>query len=443
MELVVGFILSFAVLLYGVLKGIYIGYALSISLTIFSIISLRRGTKPGELMNIAWSGGKKALVVLKIFLLIGLVTASWLAAGTIQSIVYYSMQIMNPRFFVVFAFLASSLVAYMLGTSFGTASTIGIVLMVMARSGNINLNMAAGAIIAGAYFGDRTSPMSSCANLVANLTETELYPMLKGFRKTTIIPFIAVTIIYLFLSFSNPLTTEGSNILTHINDNFVVNFIVLLPAIIMLVLSSFQFNVRKSMVLSIILGIVISLTIQKIPLSELIRHLVFGYKLEPDNPLVDILKGGGLFAMAKASFVVFISCSMAGVLEGLDMFSKINNLLTKVHNRSKVFLATAITSIFSAAFGGNQSIAVVMTSQIMKSTYERLEIEKYELATDISNTAVLFAPMIPWNIANLIPATTLDVSPVGFVPYCYYLYISFIINYMILKLRPKDSYRNA
>ena len=439
MELTIGFILSFMILIYGIFKDIYIGYSLSISFIIFFIIAYRLGTKLKDILQSAWLGGKKAFIVLRIFLLIGLVTASWLSAGTIPAIVYYSMKIMNPRYFIVFAFLTSSLVSYMLGTSFGTASTIGIVLIIMAKSGSINLSLVGGAILSGCYFGDRASPMSSCANLVSNLTESKLYPMLKNFRKTTIIPFALVTTIYLIFSFSNPLDMVGNRIIHDIQEYFVINFIILIPALTMLFLSVIQIDVKKSMIISIILGSIISISIQNVSFINLFKNLALGYNLDSNNPLSNILKGGGLASMIKPAFVVFVSCSMSGILEKIGLFSKMRNLFSDVVTRKKLFLSTAITSLITAAFGGNQSIAIVMTSQIMKDLYKKLKVDEYNLATDISNTTVLFAPMIPWNIANLLPATTMDVSPVKIVPYAFYLYIPFLINYINLRRSERNS----
>lgn len=435
MLIIAGFIISFLVLMYGVFNGIYIGYGLFISLLIFSLISYARGSTINKIKNDAWNGGKRSFVVIKVFVLIGLVTASWLIAGTIPAIVYYSMKVMNPRFFILFTFLSSSLVSYMLGTSLGTASTIGVVLIIMAKGGDININLTAGAILSGIYFGDRTSPMSSCANLVANQSETELYPTLKGFRRTTIIPFIISTLIYLMFSFSNPLTVAGNNISIDLENNFTINIIVLLPAIIMLILSSFQFSVRKSMVISIITGALISLVIQGASITELLRTLISGYNLPPSNPLVNLIRGGGLLSMVKTGLAVFVSCSMAGVLEGMDLFNKISTLFRNYNNRAKILLATAITSFVSACYGGNQSIAVVITSQIMKSIYDENKISRKELAVDISNTAVLFAPMIPWNIAVLVPSTTLDVSPARIIPYAFYLFMPFLVNYFNKRIR--------
>lgn len=434
MTIIIGFILSFITLIYMVLNGHFIGYGLSISFLIFAVISYNRGISLNDIKSNAWRGGKRAFVVLKVFILIGLVTASWMIAGTIPAIVYYSLKIMNPRFYILFAFLASSFVSYMLGTSLGTVSTIGVVLIIMAKGGNININMSAGAILSGIYFGDRTSPMSSCANLLSNQTDTELYTMLKGLRGTTIVPFIITSLVYLVLSFSNPLTIIGNDISSDLQNNYTINFIVLLPAIIMLVLSTLQYNVKKSMLLSVIAGSIVALALQGATIPELVKTLIFGYKLSPDNPLVTLLKGGGLISMLRTALVVFISCAMAGLLEGLSLFEKISQTFKRYNTRPQLYLLTALTSFASASFGGNQSIAVVMTSQIMNNVYKENHIDKYKLANDISNTAVLFAPMIPWNIAVFVPAMTLDVSAVGQIPYAFYLFIPFIYNYIIIKM---------
>lgn len=430
MEIIIGFIFAFSLLLIGVFKGIFIGYPLMISFLIFAFIYLRRGFKLKDLVQISWNGGKRSFIVLKIFLLIGLITATWMISGTIPGIVYYSLKIMNPKYFIVFTFLTSSLVSYMLGSSTGTASTIGIVLIIMAKGGGINLNLAGGAILSGCYVGDRMSPMSSCANLVSNLTEVQLYPMLKNFRKTTYFPILIVSFIYLLLSFSNPLDMAGSNILNDIKDNFHIGFIILIPAVIMLVLSTFQVKVRKAMIFSILSGIFIALFIQNETFGNLIKVLLLGYKLEPNHPLTTILKGGGLFAMLKPSIVIFVSCSMSGVLEGLNIFDSISKVFYNVKDRKTLFLSTGIVSFFTGAFGGNQSIALVMTNGIMNKVYAHLNVDNLSLATDISNTAVLFSPMIPWNIANLLISTIIGVSPVKIVPYAFYLYIPFIVNYI-------------
>ena len=438
MIILMSFIISFSILIFVVLNGIHIAFGLLASYLIFAFVSRVKGKSFNEIKTLSWEGSKRSFVVLKIFVLIGLVTASWMIAGTIPSMVYYSMKIMNPKFFVLFAFLASSLVSYMLGTSLGTASTIGVVLMIMARGGDINLNITAGAILSGCYFGDRTSPMSSCASLVANQSKTELYPMLRRLRETAVIPLIVSSILYLFLSFNNPLTVVGNDIVSQIQASYEINIIALIPALLMLILSGFQYDVKRSMAISVASGVVVAFFIQEASLIDILKTLISGYKLDPTHPLVNLMKGGGLFANLKAGIVIFISCSLAGLLEGLEIFEKISNLFNNFASRSKIFIATALTSIVTASFGGNQSIAIVMSSEIMKDLYKEKDYSNYDLATDISNTAVVIAPMIPWNIAVLIPATTFEVDSIGIIPYAFYLSTTVILNYLTLRVKEKN-----
>ena len=201
MDIIVGAIISFIALIFSIYKGIFIGFPILISLLIFSIIAIRKGHALNKVIRMAYDGGKGSFIVIKILILIGIITASWMASGTVSGMVYYGIKFMNPKFFIVYSFIISTVVSYILGTAFGAVGTIGVSLMVMARAGGINPNIAAGAIIGGSYFGDRCSPMSSSAHLIANLTDTNLYENLKNMFKTSIIPYGISLLLYIFYIF--------------------------------------------------------------------------------------------------------------------------------------------------------------------------------------------------------------------------------------------------
>lgn len=439
MDIMIGFIISFIILLFGILKGVYIGLPLSLCLIVFLIIAYKRTNSIKNSILMAWNGGKKALIVVKIFILIGIVTAVWLSAGTVPAIVFYGIKFLNPRFFILYTFLISGIVSYMLGTSFGTVGTVGVALMVIAKGGNINPNLAAGAIISGCYFGDRTSPMSSAVNLLANITDTELYPLLKKLFKNTIIPLLIVCGFYFIFSINNPLNVKDSGMEMEISKIYKINIMVLLPAIFMLILSSLKVDVKLSMVISIITGVIIAIVVQNISFDQLIKTIITGYNLDETTFLADIMKGGGIFSMMKAGLVVFISCGMAGILEGINISNNISNLFINIDSRWKLLITTALVSLFTAAFGGNQSIAIVLASQIMKTIYDRLEVDRYELGQDIGNTAIILSPIIPWNISNIIPSSTLHVSGLKFIPYAFYLYMPLLTNLILLRTDIKSK----
>lgn len=137
--------------------------------------------------------------------------------------------------------------------------------------------------------------------------------------------------------------------------------------------------------------------------------------------------------MYKPAIVVFISCSLAGILETTKALEGVEIYLEKAKTRSQLFFNTTIVSLFTAAFGSSQAISVVLTSSLMSKAYKKQNIDKYDLALDIENTGIVLSALIPWNLAAYIPTTTMDVSAVGYIPYAFYLYLLPIISYLVYK----------
>ncbi|WP_129596102.1 Na+/H+ antiporter NhaC family protein [Anaerophilus nitritogenes] len=443
MNVVISIFVVFFTLIFSVYKGIFVGYPLLLGFFVFVYISLRKGFLLKDIIKMSISGIKKAFIVLKIFILIGAITGVWMASGTVPAIIYYGILHMNPHFFILYTFLISCMVSFLLGTSFGTISTVGLALMLIAKTGNINVNLAAGAIMSGTYFGDRCSPMSSSANLVANLTQTDLYINIKNMFKTSIIPFILSVIIYFILSLKAPLHIIDSKMHNEIINVFQINWIVLLPAIIILVFALFKIDVKISMLVSIAVASIIAIFIQYYKPIEVLNFIFLGFHLDKSSSLQNILKGGGILSMLKSFVVVFISCSLAGIFDGTNMLSNIENILMKAKTRYDLLVYTTITSIITAAFGCNQSISTVLTNQLMKKSYLDKNIDKYQFAIDLENTGIVLSPLIPWNIAVLVPATIMGVDSIGFIPYSFYLYLIPIINIVLLKYNNKYAFSDA
>lgn len=420
MDLLFVLIFSFGFLLISVTQGIFIIYPLLLTLVVLTPIYIKRGFKLTSLMQMACSGSQKSFSVLSILLLIGALTAVWMAAGTVPALVYYGVKIINPQYFVLSVFILTSLLSVLIGTSFGTVSTLGIALMVMARGNNVNSHLIAGAIVAGAYVGDRCSPMSSSAHLVASLTKTKIYPNIKNMAKTAIFPLFISILIYLALSLFNPVQITNSTLATEIYKLFEIKLIVLLPALVIVILSLFKVEVKLTMLFSAIAAMAIGIYVQEYSLIQILNFMIFGYQLEATT-LKDILSGGGVISMAKVVAVVIVSTALAGIFAGTKTLEVIQGL-NKAKSRSELFLVTATISIVSAAFGCSQTIAILLTQQLVQEKYEQEQFDNYQLAIDLENTAVVLSPLIPWNIAGLVPATLL-MTDSGFIPYAFYLYL--------------------
>lgn len=392
-------------------------WALLLGLLLFAALGHRRGHGLRAMWHMAWSEGRKILVVLRIFVFIGAITALWRSSGTIVYFIYYGVQIISPKLFVLVAFLLTALISYALGTSFGVIGTAGIVLMALARSGGVSEAVTAGAVLSGAYFGDRCSPASSSAALVAAATETKLYDNLRNMLRTGALPTVLTIGVYALLSARHPITMVDTALLDNLRQSAVLSVWALLPAVVMLVLPLIKIPVLVSIGLSVVAAGLISIFVQGMGLWELLKTAVLGY-YPTEGPLKDILSGGGVISMVTPAVLVFVTGLLAGLLEGIGVLHGAEKLVERLTARWGRFAATLVVSLGAAMIFCNQSVVVVMGNQLLHRSYQ----DRNEQAVDMENSGIVLSALIPWNIACSIPLVMLDVD-VRAVPYAVLLYV--------------------
>lgn len=413
-------IITITMLIFSVFNNIFLGYGLTISLILFSLIGLKRNKTIKDLLKLYTFESKRSFPIIKILILISILISVWLSCGTIPSIVYYSLKYINPNLFILFCFLIAAVTSILIGTSFGTVSSIGIPLIIIAQASNLNLNLVGGAIMSGAYLGDRCSPLSSSLLLLCNLTKVDLFKYIRKVFVFGIIPTIISIIFYLFFSFKNPLTFIDNSLSLTLYNDFHISFILLIPAIIIIILSLKKVSISKSITISMITSIIICLFIQKITMIDLCNYIIFGYKTS--SSLSNIIKGGGIISMFKTCYIIIISCCLTGFFSGLNIFGGLEKYLKKLKlNRSKLFFITLLLGLIIASIGCSQTIAFILTIEILKDTYENYNNE--DIAMEFSNSAIITSALIPWCIAALVPTSVLGISNYKFIPYAIFLYI--------------------
>ena len=418
-------LLCFAVFLAAVAGSLMVGiklfWPLLLGLILFFLLGLKRGFSPKELSAMAWRRGKKSLIVIQVFLTIGMVTALWRASGTIAFFLYHGLRAISPQWFLLVAFLLSALLSLALGTSNGVTGTAGVVLIILARSGGVDLALTAGAVLSGAYFGDRCSPMSSCATLVAACTDTQLYPNVREMLKTAALPTVLCTLLYGCLSFRNPITTVDAEVLSALSSHFSLHPIVLVPAILMLVLPLAKVPVKWAMAASTVVAFALTVTLQDMPVLPTLRAALLGYAPEQEE-LARILTGGGAISMLHATAVVFVTGLYAGILDETHILDPVHHWAEKLSARLGLFPATAIVSVCITTVFCNQSVTVLMAEQLMGESYAKRGASRMELAMDIANSGVMLSGLIPWSIAITVPLSMLGVG-IEAIPYASLLYL--------------------
>lgn len=433
-----------AVLIFtGVVTGVYLGIVLTICCGVLFVHCLKKGIPFQEITHAAIHGGKKMVLIAQMLLLIGINSALWIASGCTPALLYYGMALISPHLFIVICFLLCCAMSFLQGSSFATVGTIGIVMAIIGRSGGIPEGVSIGTIVAGAYFGDRCSPVSSSLALVSAVTGTEHKKAVPIAVKSSVIPLLISIAIYLGLSFIHPLQsasyTDTSRL---IHATYRIDLIALLPAVLIILLSLCRVNMLLCMGASIVAAAVISLAHQNVPFDALLGAMLSGYRLPATHGLSAMLAGGGALSMLKTIYIVFIACVLAGLVELADMIDPIiYKKLENAKSMGSLYLRTTLVALGSAAIGCNQTVSIVMTSNMMRRAYKMRGLPNSELLRDVSFAGILLSVAVPWTTAAMVPVGILGSGGLHYMPYMAFILIAPAYNwvYRLIKKKKFDN----
>ena len=266
-----------AALIGCVLGGLSVVPALLFGLALFLFDAALKGFKPRQMLEMCLSGIKTVKNILITLLLIGVLTALWRASGCIPAIVSAVSGLIRPALFLPLTFLLCGFISVLTGTAFGTAATMGVICMSIARSMDFSPLWTGGAILAGCFFGDRCSPVSTSALLVATVTKTDIYQNIGRMIRTCIVPFCLSLVLYLLLSLGAG-SASGTNTTTELlRNSFTLNLWCFLPALAILIPAFFRVPVRPLLLLSIVISVPVTLFVQRFPLAQLPSLLISGF----------------------------------------------------------------------------------------------------------------------------------------------------------------------
>lgn len=390
-------------------------YALVIGYIIFIIYGLVKRHNLIILIKKSFEGVLTVKNILLVFILIGMITALWRASGTIAFIVYMGSKLISPSILILLTFLLCSILSVLIGTSLGTAATMGVICASIGKTMGVNPYYVGGAVLSGIYFGDRCSPMSTSALLIAELTKTNLYTNIKLMIKTSIVPFIVTCLFYLLLGFKSTVSNISVDVTEIFKQNYNLNTIVIIPAILIILLSLLKINVKKTMLVSIVISFIIAIFIQRDSVVALINYCIFGYH-HPNERLNLMMKGGGILSMVNVSLIVGISSSYSGIFKETKMLVSLKKYLKDFSKKTSSYFVIFLSSIISGAIACNQSLGTILTNELCGEL-----VEKQKMAIILENTVILLVGLIPWNIAMGVPLKTIGV---GFMSgfFAFYLY---------------------
>ena len=408
-----------------------IGYDISILIALvfgfflFFGYGLYRKHGVRDMAVLAFSGIRTVKNILITFILIGIITAVWRACGTIPYIVYHATRVCSPGAMVLITFLLCSFISVLTGTAFGTAATMGVICVTISTSMGIPLLYSGGAALAGSFFGDRCSPMSTSALLVSTVTKTDLYRNIGRMVRTSLVPFAISCGIYALLGMGAGGDFDTTQIRNLFAENFVLHPAALIPAAVIILFSCFKVNVKITMSISILCGMAVAFFVQGTSLPELLGIALWGYQPEQAE-VAALLSGGGVRSMVKVFCIVCLSSCYSGMFNGTGLLAGFRGSLTRLGRKILPFGSILVTSILTVMVSCNQTLAIMLTQQLCMDT----EPDPETMASHLENTTVVIAPLIPWSIAGAVPLATMG-APTGCILTACYLYLLPLWNYAV------------
>lgn len=431
-------LLTLFLIILSVLSGLSAFWGILGGILICTLIGKTNGFHVINLLKMAFKGVKDAYIVLIIMGLIGIIISTWMISGTIPSLMYFGFNYLSNVNFVLATFLISSFISLILGTSVGTISTAGIPLMGIGFGLGVPSYITAGAIVSGAFLGDRTSPMSSSANLLAIITDTDLYDNIKHMISTLLPVFILSSVFYFLLGRGYSLNQDTlktiNNIKELLDSSFNINLVLLIPPVAIIVMSFLKINIKYNLIIGIISGIALSIIYQNVSIIDIFRTAIFGY-YSSDTSINNIISGGGLLAMRGILSIVGSATALYGILDGTDMIKPIiKNFIKNIQTVPVLIYKTCVLGILINIITLNQTLSIIIPGKSMDSSFNKLGVSKNTLARTIGDSGTVVAPLIPWNINGLVISVALGTSVIKYAPFAILCYLFPIITIVFGRL---------
>lgn len=378
-----------SVLLAGTLIGLPLIFSLLTCLVIVSILALSRGISLSHQKDAAIHSVIKLLQLLLLFALVGVLAGLWRASGTLETLLNLAIPNVSGSGAYAIAFLLCSAMSMLLGTAFGTAATMGSVCMLCAHSLGLNPMLMGGAVLAGSYVGDRTSPFSSSAALVASLTGTNLRDNLASLRRCARLPFMMSVIVFWIMG-QHITQAEG---IAQTNLQLTSILVAIIPCVVLIASAAAHLPVKITLALSALSAAVIALIAKHYSVIQIADFATFGYQLG-QGELAKTLNGGGLISMANVMIITIVGGMYAGVLQASGVLPRMQCYVTKLTSHTGSYPALTICASLASAVAGSQTLAIILTRELCEHSTSRRSMALY-----LGNTAELLSGLMPWSIS--------------------------------------------
>lgn len=405
----------------------------------------------------------KAIPSILILISVGYVISTWMASGTIPMMIYYGIKLISPQYLIVTSFIVTAIVSMCTGTSWGSVGTMGVAIMGVAMGLGVNLPMVAGAVLSGAYFGDKLSPLSDTTNMAPIYAGSEIYEHIHHMLYTTIPSTVVCLVVYTFLGFNGAAVTSvdskiANTILSAVEAGYHMNILLLLPVVIVLGGAVLKFSPLPVMALASMLAGAEAVLMQNISLKNVINCSLNGFKVSmitapgfstygTDKIILKLLQRGGMVSIMNTTLTVFSAFVFASVLTSAGYLDVILEKMLKLVKSTGALITTTVASCWlTAIVTGSSNMTLLINGELFADVYRKKGLAAKNLSRTLEDAGTVVVPLIPWGSAGGYMSSTLGIPTLEYWPWailCYSCSIFAIIygftGFSIAKLNPAEE----
>ena len=384
-----------------------------------------------------------AMPAIFIILSVGIIVGTWMFSGTVPALIYYGLEFLNPNLFLVSAFIICAITSVATGTAWGSASTAGIALMAIATQLHIPAGMAAGAIIAGAVFGDKMSPLSDTTNLAALVTKVNIFSHIRAMIWTTVPASIIGLIVWYIAGRQFGGKTNTSNVNTLLNELsqiYNINIFVWLPLIIIIICLLMKISTVPAMLISSLSATIVGVFNNGFNMVDGFKATFDGFNKDmvssSNGQLTDraigLIEQGGMMSMTEIVVTIFCGYAFAGIVEKAGCLDVILNKISKnINSVGQLILATVLGGIMMVLAAGVASVVIIMVGVLLMEMYNKMGLDRSNLSRTLEDSGTMIIPLIPWGTSGIYYTQQLGVTVDQFFVWTVpcYLCIVFAIFY--------------
>lgn len=406
---------------------IHINLLASISVTL--AVAWHNGKSWDELSDALEYGGKICIIPTIIMMMVGVLIAAWIACGTVPMIIYWGLKLINPSIFLVTAAVICAVVSIATGSSWSTAGTVGVALVGIGAGLGINPGMTAGAIISGAYLGDKMSPMSDTTNLAAAVSEGDLFDHIRSMMYTTCPSFVIALVIYGVLGMQFSVHGVDSELvsatLKAIEENFVMSPLLLIPPVIVIGMAIKKYPSIPTLLIATLVAALLAYLIQGRSFGEIVKTLDSGYRVSSGLPQFDTLVNrGGLQSMLWTAALGILGMLYGAIMEKTGLLTGLLERIKPIISSVGGLITTVImTNIILLAATASQTLAIVVGGRVFVSEFKKKHLLPQVLSRTLEDSGTIVSPLIPWSLCGVYMSGTLGVPALDFVPYAFFCWI--------------------